>query len=791
MCAASAKEILSYPSKHGYTENRDIRRTYSFPALDGGLRLDAPPYAVPDSQSPRLLNCCAAAGGIRTRPQRRLFCSLAKRSVPLINLTPGGDGAPAGFFTAHGSATVQTLAQGTTIKLFAAGDRVSFEIPEVYRGRRYLLSMAFQFEALANVSFRMFEYPGKLISSTVEQTSYMKLSDGFYRYLLTVPFTANDTDKCIVSLEYAAALTTEYNPVFVKVYDLEPVYLKTQTLPAELTSLAFTGESSTLELSGVSIPDEFYGNCLQAFGCTLFQAGDSLFAYDGGDGLTALACGVLRCKRNLMFMEDGKVYLHDGSKYLVVDSGLFCDTVKPRIPKYVTEASALSETYTENEDLNILCDYFDYCFSFTSAQKFQTIQGLDVDLNDIELFSSQSYHYIDRSEVSVARLSPNVITIDLGSARTCSLVVRFKCSASLMAEKRAQLFGCTFSTGFGYSEAQRISCLLLAGNEDDRAAFYAVGIRGGEYFLNNRMVSVGGGGAVITGLQKFYNQAIVFTEHNTRLFQISNTAESLAFQMYDLHDSIGCDIPESIAAADNRIVFVNSMHGVCLIERMNTASTERKVKFVSANVLSGSADAPGLFNTEREELLRGVGGICGSRYLFAAGGRMWVWDYGAYIPSDSVSLREGRENTRWFYYELSQPRFFVFNPFCTAFACADSTGHLTICGLCRDTAYENRENALLSRFRTSSSLLGDGGVLKYPRELRLRLRTDPFGTYTVRLFYDGVEEAEDYVINGMGDKSTLCRLPLPPKQCARFAFELESSSPFCLEHAEVVYTAVV
>ena len=331
MCPASAKKILSYPSENGYSENKDIRRTYSFPALDGGLRLDAPPSALPDSQSPRLLNCCAAGGGIQTRPARRLFCSLARRSVPLINLTPGGDGAPVGFFSAHGSATVQKLAQGTTIKLFAAGDRVSFEIPEVYRGRRYLLSIAFLFEVRANVSFRMFEYPGKLISSSAEQTVYTKLSDGFYRYLMTVPFTANDTGKCIVSLEYAAALTTECNPVFVKVYDLEPVYLKTQSLPAELTNLAFTGESSALELSGVSIPDEFYGNSLQAFGCTLFQAGDSLFAYDGGDGLTALACGVLNTKKNLMFMEDGKVYLHDGSRYLVVDSSLFCDT---KIPAY-------------------------------------------------------------------------------------------------------------------------------------------------------------------------------------------------------------------------------------------------------------------------------------------------------------------------------------------------------------------------------------------------------------------------------------------------------------------------
>ena len=54
-------------------------------------------------------------------------------------------------------------------------------------------------EELIAVS-RMFEYPGKLISSTVEQTSYMKLSDGFYRYLLTVPFTANDTGKCITPI---------------------------------------------------------------------------------------------------------------------------------------------------------------------------------------------------------------------------------------------------------------------------------------------------------------------------------------------------------------------------------------------------------------------------------------------------------------------------------------------------------------------------------------------------------------------------------------------------------------
>lgn len=762
------------------------------PPSTGGLRLDAPANAIPDSQSPLSINCLAYGGGIRTRPPERRFCSLAARELPLINLTPMGDGAPVGFFEAHGSATVQKLAAGTTVTLYSAGDRVSFEIPQLYRGRRYLLVMAFQNTVTAAVSLRMFGYPGKLIQSSSEQTAYTQLSNGSYRYLLSLPFTANDTGRCIASLEYAAGLTTAFYPDYIKVYDLEPVYLKTQTLPSDLIKTVFTGERAALQLSGVSVPDAFYGNTLRAFGHTLFQAGDSLFAYDGQDGLTALALGCLAQKKNLMFMEDGRVYLHDGTHYLVVDSDLSCDLVKPYIPKYVTDASVLSETWTQNEDLNLLCDYFDYCFSFASAQVFKTAEGIDADVNDVEIFSSGEYTYVDRSEVSVAKLANNVISIDLGKHTTCSLVVRFKCSSSLMAEKRKQLLGCTFSTGFGYSEAQRISCLLLAGNADDRAAFYAVGIRGGEYFMSSKTTAVGGGGAAVTGLTKFYNQAIVFTEHSTRLFQISNTVDELSFKMYDLHDSIGCDIPESIAASDNRIVFVNSTHGVCLIERMNTASTERKVKLVSGNVLFGHSDTPGLFDTERDALLSGVGGIFGSRYYFSVGGHMWVWDYGAYIPSDSTALREGQENTRWFYYSLSQPRFFVFSPNCMAYARADNTEHLLICGLSSDTSYENREaNSLSSRFRTSSSLLGASGILKYPQELRLRMQTESEGTYKIRLFCDDAEDSTEYTVEGLGQKSALFRLPLSPKLCTRFAFELESSSPFCLEQAEVVYNKCI
>lgn len=157
----------------------------------------------------------------------------------------------------------------------------------------------------------------------------------------------------------------------------------------------------------------------------------------------------------------------------------------------------------------------------------------------------------------------------------------------------------------------------------------------------------------VTGFGQQAGYLVVFKEHAVgRCLLGTETIGDRAYLTLDytpVNSVLGCDLPWTIRAVENNLVWCSTYAGVCRLED-TTAALENQVRCLSRKV-NGCYGRPGLL-----EAVRTAETVCtlddGERYWVVAGGKVFLWDYG--LSSASAPS--------WFYFtNIPAVDFFLGN----------------------------------------------------------------------------------------------------------------------------------
>ncbi len=178
------------------------------------------------------------------------------------------------------------------------------------------------------------------------------------------------------------------------------------------------------------------------------------------------------------------------------------------------------------------------------------------------------------------------------------------------------------------------SRLFVCGNPDEPNLLHWSGIQHPLYFPEHNYARVGNGNEAITAFGKQGELLILFKEHQMYAVQyvagdeddydyaqengVPITTYMAMFPVTPLHDSIGCDCPDTVRLVNNRLVWANSNGHVYMLTATNQFS-ERNVRDISRNIAEDMA-------AQGEALKTAVSGEYEGYYMLAVGQRVYLLD---------------------------------------------------------------------------------------------------------------------------------------------------------------------
>ena len=181
-------------------------------------------------------------------------------------------------------------------------------------------------------------------------------------------------------------------------------------------------------------------------------------------------------------------------------------------------------------------------------------------------------------------------------------------------------------------------CVVLGGSEGQPNAYFWNGnhaVMDPGYFPMLQYQLAGDSSDPITGFGKQQSYLIVFKADSLGRTAVSETALDgrtlLEMPYVPINSELGCDLPQTIRLVENNLVWAHSRHGALRLYD-SSAAYENNVRCISRKVNGGDEIRKGLL----WDLKQGKTCACddGHRYLIAADGHAWVWDYELSEPGD-------------------------------------------------------------------------------------------------------------------------------------------------------------
>jgi len=300
----------------------------------------------------------------------------------------------------------------------------------------------------------------------------------------------------------------------------------------------------------------------------------------------------------------------------------------------------------------------------------------------------------------------------------------------------------------------------------------------GRYFFSepgeplNFKESMGGvvssGNEDITAFSKQHSELLLFTENTVSRMRYNYTSESGGyFSVHVINSDIGCDMPESIQAVENRTVFACSKSGIYIVDSTDSFDL-LNILPISANITDDGGEN-GFFSVSESGRKKGKALCADGKYMLLCGDKVFIWDYGVSPYVSSSNYAKAQSSLAWFEFDgfdgveaffMTGGRFYAIK--------RGSDGILSVCEMKDDG------EKCSYVYRSGASMLDCPFNYKYVILLSAGIKLDKGCTVSVRFYGDGGLYAEHSRRLTPG-KDGLARLSLkiPKYACRSFAFEIE------------------
>ena len=347
----------------------------------------------------------------------------------------------------------------------------------------------------------------------------------------------------------------------------------------------------------------------------------------------------------------GKLYLYCGARIFCTDRSFEAAEVFPLAPLYRKDCSSTMDTgvYINDFKPNILAPYVAITYyeenrvngasGYRFPRDMDKTRGFEVYFED---------RLLDKSEYTVSDTKFNLNTLsqtEKNSVKLCYYSTEKKLDHSEM------LSGCTVGAAFGGGtlEGTRV---FLAGNPAYPGRYFTGELAEPCCFYEDSGGTVGESAGNITGFSKQQGDMLVFTENSvSRMSYHYASGQGGYFSVKSIHTETGCDMPGSIALADNRTVFASTSGGVYLVDSTELFDGMNLVP-ISRNI-SDAARKTGFFSVDAADLRKARACVFGRKYILSAGGKAFVWDFETGAYAGGRDYDKAARKLAWF--ELDVP----------------------------------------------------------------------------------------------------------------------------------------
>ena len=352
------------------------------------------------------------------------------------------------------------------------------------------------------------------------------------------------------------------------------------------------------------------------------------------------------------------------------------------------------------------------------------VMGTQVLLDACRIFGIQRYHQVSTDEVygDLPLDRPDLFFTEQTPIHTSSPYSASKANPAAYAS----VMDCRCAAVCGGTGAL---CVVLAGSEAQPNAYFWNGSHiamDPGYFPMPQYQLAGDSSDPITAFGKQQSYLIVLKEHSIGRTAVSETKldgrATLDMPFVPINSELGCDKPGTLCLVENNLVWAHSRHGVLRL-RDTSAAYENNVVCISRKVNGGGA-VKGLL----EDLKEGPACACddGHRYLLAASGHAWVWDYELSEPGDPA----------WFYWTEIGARAFAVDG--ERVCHLDEKGRLSAF----ERVYADYGRAIEKVYRFATEHFGGYDRLKNVNSVVLVMRSDTNATASLSYITDH-ERRED------------------------------------------------
>ncbi len=533
-----------------------------------------------------------------------------------------------------------------------------------------------------------------------------------------------------------------------------------------------------------NIKGEVYGYTKNPFyNACIVHAGASLYAISGTDenDIRELVSD-MPCVRSIMVEFLSKLYIYSDGRIFSVDRNLEAKEEIPYTPLAYTDVRLLADDETiqecrTNEPFNILSPRIKVSYGLVSgAQSIKLPLSADTDKKiELEHFGKP----MDQSKYTVKPDGTIEFPNRLYSNKDGDFCVTYYFKNFEKAGYKNFMKDALLCESYG-GTALTGTRLILTGSASFPGEYYVGELLDPLKVCQENYQTLGNAGEHVTGLIKQYGRLIVFTQRSVCSMTYEYTDSDVLFRMKELNNTIGCDMPESIALVDNRIVFGNSSKGLFLIDSTEDFG-EQNIKPIHANI--SRDEKLGLLNQNADDLKKAVALDFDEKYMLVVGDVLYIWDYGKTPFYDSGSYITSQKRLCWYIYDGMKDSY-IF-PCRRQLLCMKRQGEEINFYVFDEN---DKSEKIQSVYESPLFDMSNPSLYKIPSDIILDLRGEKDTVVTVTVLSDKNPYYEiSFCPEKFGQNSRGAVIKLPKKRMKAFSFRISAVGYYSLSGVSLKY----